>query len=640
MRLVPDPPQPAPAPDWAESRYRELFESALVGIYVSLPDGTLVTCNDAFARLIGADSAAQAVGGDMTLLYPSSSARDAFVDQVRHRRRLEAHRAELIRRDGSRLSVLETVVGDFAAAGDLRELRGYVVDVSESVRADAALRQSERQFRAVFYDAGDLMLILDGDRFVIDSNPAASALFGTTPEALVGRRVDDLIAGDPAPLRALWQELLAFGAARREHRFATPAGARVLECSYRAHLQNNRHLCIGRDMTDRRLLQERLMQAQKIESVGRLAGGIAHDFNNLLTAIMGYTELLLTNRPADDPDRADLEEIYRAGQRAAGLTQQLLAFSRKQVLVPRAVNLNEVVDGLKGMLLRVIREDITFAFDASPEPAFVLIDRGQIEQAIINLVLNARDALPAGGLITIDTARVPASALEAQVAPEPAAAEYVRLRVSDTGIGISPELQAHLFEPFFTTKEVGKGTGLGLASVHGIVAQSNGFIHVSSAEGAGTTFSIHFPAVAAPGPAAVDLAPAAVASPGHETILLVEDEDAVRVIISALLRRRGYTVLEASTPAGAIGIFQNAAGTIDLLLTDVVMPDMNGPALAQRLVAWRPELRVLFISGYADLSTSPLDPTNPNVAFLSKPFQASVLTGAVQDILSRPRSGA
>jgi two-component system, cell cycle sensor histidine kinase and response regulator CckA len=390
---------------------------------------------------------------------------------------------------------------------------------------------------------------------------------------------------------------------------------------------------------ERRVPEERLTHLEKMESIGRLAGGIAHDFNNLLTAILGYTELLLTNRPSDDPDRPPLEEIQKAGLRAASLTQQLLAFSRRQVLLPQEVDLNQTVLGLRSMLTRLIREDITLVCEVAHERALVKIDPAQIEQAILNLVLNARDALPSGGWIRLDVARLQAS----DVAPPADAAQqdtYVRVRVSDNGVGISPEARVHLFEPFFTTKGQGKGTGLGLASVHGMVHQSHGWVDVTSEPGQGATFALHFPAIPlhqslAGGPAAGG-GPVAVpeSGRGRETVLVVEDEDSVRRIMSTVLRRNGYTVLEAATPVIALEVFDRNAEDIDLLLTDVVMPVMSGPALAQRLVAIRPALRVLFVSGYA--SVPPHEIHSPNVGFLSKPFQSAVLAARVREMLSRP----
>ena len=621
-----------------EAWYRPLFEGALVGIYVSTSAGRLLACNAAFCRLLGFRSIEDAIGSDMGELYGSAAERDAFVGRVRECGRLEHHRSRLRRRDGRVVEAIETVVGEFGEPGHLTELRGYLLDITASAEAEAALRERERQFRAVFYDAADAMLILDDNRLVVEANPAAGALFGSAPESLVGTSLEALMVGGAEQLGVVWRELMALGEAKREHRVACETGARLVECSYRARVQADRHLCIARDITERRLLEERVMQSEKIESIGRLAGGIAHDFNNLLTAILGYTELLLANRRADDPDRGDLEEIQKAGQRAAALTQQLLAFSRKQVLMPKEVDLNQTVTGLRSMLTRLIREDIRLSCDVASAPAHVKIDPNQIEQVILNLVLNARDALPSGGEIKIDVARVRATEADVPLDQPMPGGDYVRLRVSDDGVGIPPEVRAHLFEPFFTTKELGKGTGLGLASVYGIVRQSNGFISVTSAAGVGTTFTMYFPSVAVAVPADEPAAAPAAQADSRETILLVEDEDAVRVIISAVLRRQGYQVLEASTPRGACDIFEQHAREIDLLLTDVVMPEMNGPALAQRLVAVRPELRVLFISGYADVA-SPLDAENPNISFLSKPFQASVLANKVKDILKRPRHG-
>jgi PAS domain S-box-containing protein len=500
---------------------------------------------------------------------------------------------------------------------------------------DAAASLREDLFRAVFSDAADAMLILNGHRVVVEANRAAGLLFGVEdPAALLDRTLDTLFS-DADALDAAWRELLALGEATYEHRLAAAAD-RVVECAYRARLQGDRHLCVARDITDRRLLEERLIQSEKIESVGRLAGGIAHDFNNLLTAILGYTELLLANRPADDRDRPDLEEIQRAGLRAASLTQQLLAFSRKQVLLPKDVDLNETVSKLQGMLRRLIREDVTLTCQLAPAPVVVKIDPVQIDQVILNLVLNARDALPMGGDIRLELARVARTRVDLPPESPAAAREYVRLRVVDNGVGIAPEVRAHLFEPFFTTKALGKGTGLGLASVYGIVRQSNGFITVDSEPGRGSTFTMHFPAVSASEGHEVPAGPAPAVPDGRETILLVEDEDAVRVIVRAVLLRQGYRVLEAGTPSAACELFNEHKDEIDLLLTDVVMPEMNGPALAQRLVSIRPELRILFISGYADVA-SPIESDNPNVGFLSKPFQASALAVRVREMLGKAR---
>jgi signal transduction histidine kinase/ActR/RegA family two-component response regulator len=370
---------------------------------------------------------------------------------------------------------------------------------------------------------------------------------------------------------------------------------------------------------------EDLRQAQKMEAVGKLAGGIAHDFNNLLTVITGCTELVLDNCEAKDPDRADLEEIRRATERAAALTYQLLAFSRKQVLDPKTIDLNEVVLGIQSMLARVIREDITLLVDVSPKPAWVKLDPNQIEQVILNLVLNSRDALPNGGRIHVDVAHV---AREAGNTPE---GECVQLRVRDDGIGMAPDVRDHVFEPFFTTKR-GKGSGMGLATVHGIVHQSDGVISVESTPFEGTIFTMFFPASTSLS-GRQEAAETEVESGNKETVLLVEDQQPVRRVISTMLGRHGYRVIEAATPTEARLIFERRASEIDLLITDVIMPEMNGPTLARRLLTERPELPVLFISGHTDLDSAGLGLDKPGVAFLSKPLQSATLTTKVRELL-------
>jgi two-component system, cell cycle sensor histidine kinase and response regulator CckA len=494
----------------------------------------------------------------------------------------------------------------------------------------------DRQFQAVFSESADALLLLDDQGVIADANRVAERLFGTPRNVLHSRHVETLLIGGSEPLQAAMREVLALGEARRELRFSDGSGgSRLVECSFRARVNGDRHLCVARDVTDRRLLEERIIQSEKIESIGRLAGGIAHDFNNLLTAILGYAELLLGQKPQGDPDRPDLEEIQKAGTRAAALTQQLLAFSRKQVLQPKDVDLNQTVSSLETMLRRLIREDIQLTCLPAGMPAVVKIDPTQIEQVILNLVLNARDALPGGGHIRVEVAVVPHHAVKLPADLAVVAAEYVRLVVTDDGVGIAPDALPHLFEPFFTTKDIGKGTGLGLASVHGIVHQSNGFITVESTPGAGARFTMHFPSV---GPSALagDVETAfPAAAGGHETVLLVEDEPAVRAIIATVLRRQGYQVLEAAAARAAMDVVERHSGHIDLLVTDVVMPEINGPALAQRLVASQPALRILFISGYADRML-PLNNGNPNVGFLGKPFQASALAAKVREVLTAP----
>jgi signal transduction histidine kinase/CheY-like chemotaxis protein len=359
---------------------------------------------------------------------------------------------------------------------------------------------------------------------------------------------------------------------------------------------------------------ESLRQAQKMEAIGALAGGIAHDFNNLLTVIGGCTEMLLSDRTLRDPDRQELEEIRRATKRATALTQQLLAFGRKQVMAPRTIDLNSSVLQMLQVLSRVLPENISLVPDPAPHPAWVRLDPYQLEQVLLNLVLNSRDALPRGGQIRIAVAHQHQS---------------VCLTVTDTGIGMPPEVLARAFEPFFTTKG-SQGSGLGLSSAHGIVHQSNGEITVDSTEGIGTTVTMRFPAVEHAHSEGVT----SDGRPEKKTVLLVEDEDPVRRVLRLMLERGGFRVIESASPIEACAIFEEDARRVDILVTDVIMPEMNGPTMAKRFLAQRPDLPVLFISGHSNVSSDLLTPDNPRIAFLPKPVGATQLAVRVRELLA------
>ena len=377
---------------------------------------------------------------------------------------------------------------------------------------------------------------------------------------------------------------------------------------------------------------KQLRQAQKMEAIGQLAGGIAHDFNNLLTVINGYSTLLLHEMPSDAPFRSEVEHILSAGERAAALTHQLLAFSRRQMLEPKVININHLVRNLEKMLKRLIRENIVMQTCLSDQLGFVRVDPGQIEQIIMNLLVNARDALENGGTITIETADVDLD--EAFVSENPGALEgsYVMLAVHDNGEGIAEETRRKIFEPFFTTKGQGKGTGLGLATVYGIVKQSGGYIQVTSELGRWTSFRVFFPRVdseAAPEETIVRQK----GPKGTETILVVEDEIGVLNLTVLTLKRSGYEVLQANSPTKAIEIFTNNCNRIDLVLSDVIMPEKNGPALVREFRDQRPDLKIMFMSGYTDDTISFQQITDERTAFISKPFTPDVLVGRVRDVL-------
>ena len=389
-----------------------------------------------------------------------------------------------------------------------------------------------------------------------------------------------------------------------------------------------------RDLTDQRRLQQQLVQSQKMEAVGRLAGGIAHDFNNLLTVITSYSDLLLEDLAPTDPMRQDVEQVRHAADGAAALTRQLLAFSRQQVLAPRVVNLSAVVQSVEKMLRRVIGEDVELVTSLAPDLGAVKADVGQLEQVLMNLAVNARDAMPTGGKLTLETANVehdPNYAREQEASP---VRRFVMLAVSDTGIGMDEATKARIFEPFFTTKEPGKGTGLGLATVYGIVRQSGGFIWVYSEPGRGTTFKIYLPEVDAPPDAAGG---AATELPrGTETVLLVEDAAAVRAAVRQVLERQGYTVLEAPHGNAALALATAHEGPIHLLLTDVVMPGLSGRQVADQLKQLRPDTRVLYASGYTDDAVVRHGVLEAGIAYLQKPFTTGGLARKVREVLDHP----
>ena len=374
---------------------------------------------------------------------------------------------------------------------------------------------------------------------------------------------------------------------------------------------------------------DQLRQAQKMDAIGRLAGGVAHDFNNLLTVILSYADILAGDLSPGDPMSEGLDEIRKAGERASDLTRQLLAFSREQMLSPTVVDLDEVIHAMLKMLRRLIGASVDLTHVPAGDLGNVLLDRGQFEQVVLNLVVNARDAMPRGGRIVLSTSNVEideALAGELGVAPGP----HVRVLVKDTGTGIEERTIGRIFEPFFTTKEKGKGTGLGLAVVFGIVRQSGGHIGVESSAGKGSTFTLHFPRTRASRTMPV-LAPAVTATGGSETLLLVEDEDAVRHLACSILRRSGYHVLDAATPGDALIIGEQHEGPIHLLLTDLVMPRLSGERLSERIVALRPSIKVLYMSGYP--GGAPHELRDTQVAFLSKPLLPDCLLRKVREVL-------
>jgi signal transduction histidine kinase/ActR/RegA family two-component response regulator len=431
----------------------------------------------------------------------------------------------------------------------------------------------------------------------------------------------------------------ASGARAFEGEYRCDDGRRVPVLAAVAPLENGESISIALDLSARKQLEEQFRQAQKMEAVGRLAGGIAHDFNNVLSVVLSYAEMVSNALTADPTLKADVEEIRLAAQRATDLTRQLLAFSRQQVLEPTVISLNRSVTGMETMLRRLLGADIELTLLTEPKLWNIKADRGQIEQIMMNLAVNARDAMPEGGKLTIQTANVTLDQDYAALHHEVKPGAYVMLAVSDTGTGMDATTQARLFEPFFTTKEQGKGTGLGLATVFGIVKQSGGHIWVYSEPGQGATFRVYFPRVSGAETSISEPPPCHATQRGSETILLVEDDVQVRALARSILRRNGYVVLEAANGGEALLICEQHGANIDLLLTDVVLPLMSGRQLAERLQTLRPAIKVLFMSGYTDDAVLQHGIIDSGVAYLQKPLTPAALTRKLRSVLDRgPRA--
>ena len=485
------------------------------------------------------------------------------------------------------------------------------------------------------------MTVLDERGTVRYVSPAVERVLGYTPHELVGRAATELVAPeDAARIGDLLERAVREPgfSVRLEYRQQARDGSwRTLEAVGRNLLDDpavHGIVVNSRDVTERRQLEEALRDAERLQAVGKLAGGVAHNFNNLLTVITAHVQFVLDSLEQDDARRADIDEIGRAAAHASALTRELLAFGRQQLLQPRVLDLAALVARLEPTLGRLLGPAVQVIVVPAPEPGLVVADPDKLEQVVLNLAINARDAMPLGGVLTVETAEVDVDAAAAADQPGAAPGRYVALSVSDTGVGIDVATRRHLFEPFFTTKPRDRGTGLGLATIYGTVQQSGGFVTVSSVVGQGTTFRVHLPR--ATGSAAESDSRDGAAAPvrgGGATILLAEDEEAVRRVARRVLQRQGYTVLEARHGSDALRIAAAHPGAIDLLLTDAVMPEMGGQELIERLVALRPGVRTLLTSGYTDDEAIRRVLADTGAAFLGKPFTGEQLVAAVRGVL-------
>jgi len=511
----------------------------------------------------------------------------------------------------------------------------------------ASLSQSEERYRDYFENAKDAIYVHDLNGHYIMVNKAGEELIGYSRDEILQMRISDVVPRsylDEIHAR-LKMKLTDHSLTIYEVEAIRKDGSRVpIEVSSRLIYENGVPVAVqgsARDITERKRAEEalrasqfQLQQSQKLEAIGQLAGGVAHDFNNMLTAIIGYTDLSLRRVGLENPIRRNLEETKKAAERAASLVRQLLAFSRKQILEPKVLDLNDVVKDMEKMLTRLIGENIKLATKLTDDLGSVKADPCQVEQIIVNLVVNARDAMPRGGKVTIETANITFDhqTVLRHISVKPG--EYVMLAVSDTGSGMDQETQRRIFEPFFTTKDVGKGTGLGLSTVYGIVKQSGGNIWVYSEPGLGTMFKVYLPRIDNAGSESIEKQETVVLR-GSETILLVEDEDVVRGLTKNILMQAGYNVLDAKGGEEAIRVCRAHAGPIDLLLTDVVMPEISGKEVADRLQELRPAIHVLFMSGYTDEAIVQHGVLDANVEFIQKPFTWFGLTRKVRDVLNR-----
>jgi two-component system, cell cycle sensor histidine kinase and response regulator CckA len=550
-----------------------------------------------------------------------------------------------------------------AATRDLMSTKRLLeIDIEARQLAQQTLREKEAILRSVLTNLADAVIVADRQNRYLVYNPASERMFGKpTPDSTAtdwaqdyvfslagastviaaeylplartirGEEVDDLelLVQMPTTAQNFW--ISVNGRPLRDHRGEVNGG--VIVC---------------RDITERKRAEraileseKQLRQAHKMEAVGRLAGGVAHDFNNLLTVISGYSNLLLYDPDCNEQQREQAEQIAQAAERAAALTGQLLTFSRKQVVHNQPVQMNKTIEGIGNMLRRLAGEDIEIVYRLSSDLGNVIADPGQIEQVIMNLAINARDAMmPKGGKVFIETRNVQVDVSRLAHNPEVQPGRYVLMTASDTGCGMSPETQAQIFEPFFTTKEKGKGTGLGLSIVYGIVQQCGGYITVHSRLGHGSTFAVYLPLANAEAQVEQTERVMEPSMAGSETVLLVEDEAAVRMLIRNVLDKNGYKVLEATCGAEALSICESYTGFVDLILTDVVMPGLKGPELVSRLQRRIPKARVLYISGYTDTAIDYFQQPDHNTAFLAKPFSLDEVLKKVREVLGSPNAAA
>lgn len=624
----------------SEEKYRRIFESSIEGIFQTSTDGRLITANPAFARMFQYGSPKEMVSEVTDIgaqLYTNREQREEFKRHLSAAGRLEDYQVECRRRDGTRIWVSVNAYALRDESGKIVCYEGTTEDITDRKKSEEALQESEARYRSLFNDSKDAVYVTGRDGELVDCNQAFLDLFGSPREEIIGTNIQAVYV-NPSDRDRFVQEIEGGGFLKDFPLSFRRKDGKEMDCLLTASLRRSGdgtivgYHGIIRDVTEQKNLQSRLLQAQKMEAIGTLAGGIAHDFNNLLTVVMGFSELLLAQREQDHPEYGDLQKIFHAAKNGADLVQRLLMFSRKSEPKPVPMNLNEHIVQIGKLLRRTIPKMVDIHLDLSASLAKIYADPAQVEQVLMNLAVNARDAMPDVGKLTVTTAMVSPDEEYCRLHVEASPSEYVLLEVSDTGHGMDEETVEHLFEPFYTTKEMGRGTGLGLAMVYGIVKQHNGFITVHSEVGKGTTFRVYLPAISedvVPEVEDSDILPPL----GTETLLLVDDEELVRELAAQILTRHGYTVLQAVNGREALNLFKKEYSQISLVVLDLIMPEMGGTECLKELLKIDPGVAVLVASGYS--AEAPVKETIQMGAkgFVRKPFRVKELLRDVRRVL-------
>lgn len=635
--------------DEALDKYADLYDFAPIGLLAFDMEGRILEANLTAAALLSVFRGALVGSTLQSLLVPESlPVFDRFRRAIVATGEKRSCDLEVLAPNGRRIFIRVDGLAFAPGSEDDGRIRAALSDISESREMERALRENEEHFRSVVENAGDAIITVDATGAVVLWNKAAARMFGHSFEEMRGRSLEAIMPEGLTSLHAAGMRRVASsGPSRAAGTTVEHVGVRGDGTEFPVELTLARwntasgefFTGIVRDLSERRRaeeeherLQDQLRQALKMEAVGRLAGGVAHDMNNMLTPILGYAEMLVEDTPNEDPRRADVEEIAAAASRARDLTRQLLAFARKQTLDMRALDLNAVVQEFQKMLCRMLRDDVSLELRLAPFLGVVEGDVGQLEQVLLNLVLNAQDALPAGGAISVETGETVMRDVAGEIEHEVAPGSYVVMTVTDNGHGMQPEVLEHLFEPFFTSKEKGRGTGLGLATAYGIVKQHGGDISVRSEPGRGSVFKVYLPHVEGV-PVAEPLKDGEQPARGTETILIVEDQDRVRHLAVHALERYGYRALEASSGERALELATAHNSPVHLLLTDVLMPGMSGPDLASRLREEHPGIAVLYMSGYAGEALGRDGTLGPDVELIMKPFSVRELATRIRRCL-------